>query len=290
MNDRSYIVISAVRNEGPYVERTIASMRSQTQLPLKWMIVDDGSKDNTAALTDAAAAEAPWIERVSRKDRGFRQPGVGVVEAFYAGFERVKDLPWSYVVKMDGDLLLPKEYFERLMTAFETEDRLGICSGDIFNETATGLALDSPSDPAFHVRGAAKMYRRACWDAIGGLQRVTGFDSIDNVKARMTGWDTRRLHEVPVIHLRHTGQAGGTWRNGYKNGIGANAIGYHPLFVVVKCLKRLVRGSPVDALGQGCGFIAGYFVSIPRVQDQKLIRYLRQQQLNRLLGRASIWR
>jgi len=287
---RSYIVISPVRNEEEFLPRTIATMRAQTIVPLKWVIVNDGSGDNTAALAAAAARETPWIELVERQDRGFRQPGSGVVDTFYEGFNRAAGHPWQYVAKLDGDLCLPPDYFERLITAFEREPTLGICSGDIYIETETGPELDSPSDPDFHVRGAAKLYRRQCWDDIGGICRVTGFDTIDNVSAHMHGWQTRRLAELRVTHLRKTGQASGVWGNAYKNGTGAYAVGYHPAFVLAKCVRRACTGNPLDALGILCGYVAGFFTTIPRVRDRNVVRYLRRQQWNRLLGRESIWR
>lgn len=288
--NQAYIVISPARNEGRFLVDTIASMRNQTIPPLKWVIVDDGSTDNTSVLVREAMSRVSWIELVTRADRGFRQAGVGVVDAFYAGFERVAALPWQYVVKMDADLRLPPDYFERVMAAFDAYPRLGICSGDIVNETSAGLVLDSPGDPAFHVRGAAKMYRRECWQSIGGIARVTGFDTIDNVRACMLAWETRRIPELQVIHLRKTGLASSRWQNAVKNGTGANAIGYHPCFLLAKCLKRLFAGAPVEAVGQLVGFATAYFKPISRVDDRELIRYLRCQQINRLLGRNSIWR
>ena len=259
--------------------------------PLKWVIVDDGSCDRTLTIAREAARREPWIEVVSRKDRGFRQSGIGVVESFYDGFSRVKDLPWAFVVKMDGDIRLSPKYFEEMISHLERDTELGICSGDIYFEENGVLALDSPGDPEFHVRGAAKIYKRKCWEKIGGIARVTGFDCIDNVQARRLGWKTRRFPEPKVIHLRRTGDANGVWRNSLKDGIGANAIGYHPLFLLVKCLRRiLMGGSLLVALGQLCGFFRGYFANIKRIEDPELVRYLRRQQLNRLLGRETIWR
>ena len=289
--DRNYLVVSPVRNEAEFIELTLKSVTSQTLRPLRWVIVDDGSTDKTRALAEEYASKHPWIEVVSRRDRGYRQSGIGVVETFYDGFARADSSQWDYVMKLDGDLLLPLDYLEQLTLEFERDPRLGISSGDIFNEAKGALTLDSPGDPAFHVRGAAKAYRRACWDAIGGIPRVTGFDCVDNVKARMLGWDTRRIPSLKVIHLRHTGEANGAWKNGFKDGLGANAIGYHPLFLLLKCFKRLFLGRcGIDALGQFCGYMTGYFTDVPRIQDRQLVEYLRRQQLNRLLGRETIWR
>ena len=291
MKYSKYVIISPVRNEGKYLEVTIAGVVAQTALPLRWVIVDDGSGDDTRTIVENAATACSWIELLARKDRGFRQSGVGVVEAYYEGFARVEDLPWDYVVKLDGDVRLQASYFAQLLHEFERDSRLGIASGDIYNEVNGKLVLDSPDDPAFHVRGAAKIYRRACWDAIGGMPRVTGFDCIDNVKARMLGWNTKRFPRPEAIHLRRTGKANGVWRNSFKDGLGANAIGYHPLFLLLKCLKRIASGgSGIGALGQLCGYVQGYCSDIPRIRDKELIKYLRRQQINRLLGRETIWR
>lgn len=289
--NRNYLVISPVRNEAEFIEQTLQSVSSQTITPLKWVIVDDGSTDKTRTLVEQFAVHYNWIEIVSRPDRGYRQAGVGVAEAFYDGFSRCRSLPWNYLVKLDGDIVLPEDYFECLISEFERDLQLGICSGCIYHEKNGILELESPGDPAFHVRGAAKMYRRACWEAMGGFPRVTGFDCVDSLKARMLGWNTRRIPSVKVIHLRPTGAADGAWRNGFKDGLGANAIGYHPLFLFLKCFRRFLRkGGRVNAVGQFCGFIAGYFVNIPRVQERELVDYVRRQQLNRLLGKETIWR
>src|SRR5947209_852844 len=104
MSEAVYIVISPVRNEEKYLAMTIESVRKQTIPPRIWMIVDDGSSDNTGAVAAAAAAECDWIQVVRRADRGYRKPGGGVVEAFYEGFKRLGPVDWQYLVKLDGDV------------------------------------------------------------------------------------------------------------------------------------------------------------------------------------------
>lgn len=288
---RNYLIITTIRNEASQFGHTIDSVVRQTLCPIRWLIVDDGSTDNTSQIITQLSAQHSWIEVIIRKDRGYRQSGVGVVTAFYDGFSRVSFLPWNYLVKLDGDVRIPANYFESLIEEFEHDSTLGICSGEVYNEEDGKLSLDSPEDPSFHVRGAAKIYRRTCWEAIGGILKVNGFDCIDNVKARMLGWNTRRFPQPEVIHLRRTGQANGAWRNSFKDGIGANAIGYHPLFMFFKCIRRLLAGrSIIGVAGQLCGFIRGYYGDIPRVNDPALVRYLRRQQMNRLLGKDTIWR
>jgi poly-beta-1,6-N-acetyl-D-glucosamine synthase len=147
------------------------------------------------------------------------------------------------------------------------------------------------ANPAFHVRGATKIYKRACWDAIGGFWPAPGWDTMDEVKASMLGWTTRSFPDLHLLHHRHTGAADGVWGNLVKNGRANYVCGYHPLFMLVKCVRRL-RFKPY-LLGSTAllyGFVTGYLKRIPQVDDRRTIQYLRQQQIARLTGRESIWK
>src|SRR5262249_48977017 len=158
-----------VRNEGQHFDQTIRSMALQAVRPVRWVIVDDGSTDGTGQVVDQAADEHSWIEVVHRPDRGFRKPGGGVIDAFYAGFERIGGIPWDFIVKLDGDLSFAPEYFEKCFARFDAEPNLGIGGGTICQLLDDQPVPEAPHDVRFHVRGATKIYRRACWDAIGGL-------------------------------------------------------------------------------------------------------------------------
>lgn len=286
----NYIVITPVRNEAKHLARTITSMLAQTIPPMEWIIVDDGSTDGTTELIQTATGKAPWIRLVNRPNRGFRKPGAGVVEAFYDGYDQLRCANWDLVVKMDGDLEFDGRYFERLLTVFEAEPQLGISGGDIFHYQGEQLVIESKADPAFHVRGANKAYRRACWEQMGGLFRVTGWDTLDEVKATMLGWRTRRIDTLRMLHLKPTGSADGTWKNAFKNGRGSYICGYHPLFLLARSSRRLGGWPPlVESAGLLAGYVSGVILRKTRVDDPHLIRYVRQQQLRKLMLRPSIW-
>ena len=293
----SYVIITPVRNEGPHFHQTIDSVLSQTLRPHAWVIVDDGSTDITPQLIDTAAARHPWIFALHRADRGFRNQGAGVIEAFYDGYAQLSTLntqpsttQWDFIVKLDGDLSFSADYFEQCFKRFAADPQLGIGGGRVYCQVNCATVEDSPGDPSFHVRGATKIYRRAAWEAIGGLIRAPGWDTLDEVKANMLGWKTCSFHDLRLVQLKPTGAADGSWKNWVKNGRANYITGYHPLFMLLKCVKRTF-GPPygLAALGLFSGFCAGYLRHLPQVPDPELIRYLRRQQMNRLLGRDSLW-
>ena len=284
------MIITPVRNEVQHVRQTIESVVSQTILPAKWVIVDDGSTDGTAQTVDAAAAEHSWIEVVHRPDRGFRKSGAGVIEAFYDGYRLIERESWDYLVKLDADLVFPPDYFMCCFRQFEQDPKLGIGGGTICFKAGEALVEEAKGDPPFHVRGATKIYRRACWEKLGGLPRAPGWDTVDELKANMLSWRTYTFKDLKLLQSKSTGSADGQWRTWFKNGRANYVAGYHPFFMALKCIKRLAqRPYLVVSFGLAAGFASGYLRNVPQIEDPALIRWVRKQQLRRLCLRDSIW-
>lgn len=284
-----YVVISPVRDEGELIGRTIESVIRQSVIPSQWIIVDDGSGDDTGSVIDQFARNYSWITVVHRPDRGFRQPGTGVIDAFYAGYEFIEGPDWEFIVKLDGDLTLDGDYFKNCLNEFHENPKLGIGGGAVGHMVNDAMYIERT--PSFHVRGATKIYRRECWDAIGGLLKAPGWDTIDELKANMLGWSTQSFLHLPLLQARPTGATNGIWGNSVKNGRANYITGYHPLFMLLKCVDR-ARKRPyvVAGLGMMYGYVHGYFTNVPRVQDRALIRYTREQQVRKLLRQDSIWK
>jgi glycosyltransferase involved in cell wall biosynthesis len=286
--DVRYVIITPVRDEQQYLPSTIESVMTQTILPVEWVIVNDGSTDRTRDIIDDFAARIPWIHAVHRPNRGFRQAGGGVVGAFYGGYHALQCKDWDFIVKLDGDLSFEPGYFQKCLEAFQTEQTLGIAGGEIYHDIDGKLELEAT--PRFHVRGATKIYRRACWDVIGGLWPAPGWDTIDEVKANMLGWRTRSLDHVRLLHHRFTGSVDGSWRDAGKYGKVCYISGYHPLFVLASCIYRLKKKPYVIGSVAVCyEFVKSHFVRLTRV-DNEVMHFVRSQQLRRLFGRETIWK
>jgi poly-beta-1,6-N-acetyl-D-glucosamine synthase len=151
--------------------------------------------------------------------------------------------------------------------------------------------LKLEENPRFHVRGATKIYRRACWEAIGGLWPAPGWDTIDEVKANMLGWKTYSFADLHLLHHRFTGSEDGLLRDRVKHGMVCYISGYHPLFVAASCLHRITQKPYV--IGSAAilyGFLKAHLTHPPRLEDRSYVTYIRGQQLRRLVGMQTIWR
>jgi glycosyltransferase involved in cell wall biosynthesis len=284
-----YVVVTPVRDEEAYLPFTIESMVGQSVRPVEWVIVDDGSRDGTGKIIAEASRQHPWIRGVRREDRGFRKWGAGIIEAFYAGFNALTIRDWEFMAKLDGDLSFEADYFAQMFGKFAENPRVGIGGGFLYHLDNGKKTLEQ--NPTFHVRGGAKIYRRDCWDAIGGLFVGPGSDTIDEVKANMLGWTTRSFLDLQIQHHRWTGAAYGRWGGIAKNGKTDYVSGYHPLFLVAKSIARLgQRPYIMGSVALLYGYVSAYLQKTPRVDDPQLIKYLQRQLLARLCGHETIWK
>lgn len=284
-----YVIITPARDEEKFIEATIESLRLQTIPPAEWVIVDDGSTDRTGDILDRIATQLPWLRVIHRPNRGFRKPGGGVMEAFYDGYNILQCNNWDFIVKLDGDLTFAPEYFEKCFEYFRRNPDLGIGGGEIHHSISGKLKVEET--PRFHVRGATKIYRRACWEAIGGLWPAPGWDTIDEVKANMLGWKTYTFTDLHLLHHRFTGSADGLLRDRVKHGMVCYVSGYHPLFVAASCFRRITQKPYI--IGSAAflyGFLKAHLIHPPRLNDRSYVAYIRGQQLRRLCGMQTIWR
>jgi poly-beta-1,6-N-acetyl-D-glucosamine synthase len=275
------VIISPCRNEEQFVQLTLDSMVNQTYLPDLWIIVDDGSRDRTAEIVARYADRHPWIRLVRRNRSGGRQLGPGVVSAFNYGLTALGDEPFDVIAKLDSDTEFGAETLAAVMAHFD-DPKVGMASGNTYLLLDGKLIFELYTP--YHVPGNAKFYRRECFQDIGGLQPVYGWDVIDETDARRHGWVTLSDSKIVFIHHRMQGSSLGAIKGRVIWGRCAYAIGSHPLFAIARGVYRIKQHPRVlGGLAFIWGFVTSYFdAKIQRLQDHELIRYLRHEQLYRL--------
>ena len=284
-NEAPLVAISPARDEAATIERTIGAMRAQRLRPRLWVIVDDGSSDGTAEIARAASRGAPWIRVITREDRGFRQVGAGVIEAFETGLAAV-DVAYDYVAKVDVDLEFGPEYLNRLFGEFDADPSLAAISGKVFVQEGDAWVENFMIDEM--VAGQFKLYRREAFEEIGGFVKNVMWDGIDFHRARMFGWRTVSLPdaELRLRELRPMGASeGSVYRGRLRWGRGQWFMGSAASYVLASGFFRM-RERP-RVIG-GLLIILGYLLAAlerqPRYGDRAFRQELHRWQRERLQG------
>jgi glycosyltransferase involved in cell wall biosynthesis len=198
-----YVIITPVYNEGENIRQTIESILKQSKLPEKWIIVDDGSTDNTKTIIAKYLKENAFITLIDNV-HGKWPFGTHAVKNFYLGYSLLSDVEFDFVVKLDGDLYIDRaDFFEQQVIRMHEDPKLGICSGITYS-THTGEKVITKDRPYWHTGGAMKFYRKKCFDDFNGLDPIYGWDGIDEYKAMSRGWKTRTFFDLHVNHLGKT--------------------------------------------------------------------------------------
>jgi glycosyltransferase involved in cell wall biosynthesis len=292
-NGRRYLIVSPSRDEAKYMRRTLDSVAAQSVLPACWVVIDDGSTDDTPRILAEYAARLPFLRVVRRYDRGARSVGPGVIEAFYFGLEQVRRDDYDYLCKLDMDLEFPPRYFETLMARMERDPRLGSTSGKPwFHHPVTGVFTPETIGNEMSV-GASKFYRTDCFREIGGFVRQVMWDGIDCHRARMLGWKVESVDEEPLrfLHLRPMGssQGRGIWAGRVRNGFGQYFMGTSPVFLLASAIYRLPHHPVVTgSVAMVWGYVSSALRGVPRYGDARFRRFLRRYQRESLfLGKAA---
>jgi glycosyltransferase involved in cell wall biosynthesis len=278
----NYVLVTPARNEAAFIELTLKSVVSQTFRPVKWVIVSDGSTDGTDDLVRKYSADCPWIELIQmpeRKERHF----AGKAAAVNAGCERMSDLSYEVIGNLDADVSFDEDYFAFLMGKFAENPKLGV-GGTAFQEG--GLAYNYDFVGIEHVSGMCQMFRRECFEEIGGYQGVKsgGIDLIAVLSARAKGWETRTFVEKHFTHHRVQGtvlHAG--LREKLHIGRKDYLLGNHPAWEMLRGVYQMQRKPYVVG---GFLILAAYFwnaiCGVERSIPEELMALRRSEQVARL--------
>ncbi|MDP2788009.1 MAG: glycosyltransferase family A protein [Pseudomonadota bacterium] len=284
MNHR-YVLISPCRNEAAYMRQTLESVIAQSIQPTRWVIIDDGSTDETPNILAEYAARHDWITIVTRADRGRRAVGSGVIDAFYAGYESIDPDAYDYLCKLDLDLRLPPRYFETLMQRMAADPRIATCSGKAYIETPEGLVHERHGDETSI--GASKFYRVDRFQEIGGFVREVMWDGIDCHRCRMLGWIACSW-DAPALRFVHLRPMGSSQQNIYtgrmRHGYGQYFMGTGFIYMLANAANRITeKPYLLGSLAMFWGWTRSALQGKPRYADKAFRKFLRRYQWRALL-------
>jgi poly-beta-1,6-N-acetyl-D-glucosamine synthase len=279
----SYAVVTPARNEAGALPRLAASLDEQTVAPSAWVVVDNGSDDDTLAVARGLAAERPWMSVLEEPGESVPTRGGPVARAFMAGIGAIRGEP-DVIVKVDADITFDPDYFARLLAEFAADDSLGIAGGTCWEqENGEWVERHVTGD---RVRGASRAYRRECLQQVLPLEQRAGWDGIDELKAAARGWRTASIRSLRFYHHRLTSARDASRRRRLiETGRSNYYAGYRPSYLVFRALFK-ARREPV-AVVMIWGYLQAALRREPRCDDAEARAYIRRQQsLRRLPLRA----
>lgn len=279
-----YVLITPARNEAALIEKTIQSMIVQTAIPIKWVIVNDGSTDDTGNIVKRYLPKHSWMELVElpqRQDRSFAKK----VHSFNAGFEKVKELPYTIIGNVDADISFGEDHFDFLLNKFRDDPSLGV-AGTVFREEGGYSSETDSFEGHTHVSGGCQLFRRECFAEIGGYDphRAGGVDWIAVVTARMRGWKTQSFRERWFFHHRHLGTAErGPLASSFSYGEKDYYMGGHPIWEFFRVGYRMTKRPYVISGGAlGLGYVWAFLSRTPRPVSDEFIKFHRSEQMMKL--------
>lgn len=280
-----YYIVIPIHNEEAYLESTLNSILGQTLLPKKVILVNDNSTDSTETIINSFSSKHSIFQKLNIISTTQHMPGSKVINAFNKGFN-VLDENFDFIVKLDADIILPKNYFEVIGSHLKKEPKLGICGGFIYEQNDCGeWILNHPMDKD-HVRGAIKAYSNACFNAIGGLKNAMGWDTVDELLAKYHGFLIQTDLTLKVKHLRPTGKAYNKKAKRLQ-GKAMYSMRYGFLITCIASIKMAAKNKSIKSFWNNIiGFMNAAYNNAPYLVNEvegKFIRQLRWKNIKRKL-------
>ena len=292
MKQERYVLVTPARNEEAYIKGAIEAVASQTVLPLRWVIVSDGSVDRTDEIVLSYARRYSFIKllRVEQSARRVQRDFGAKVRAFRAGYEQLNDICYQFVGNLDADITLGPQYFEENLKRFQANPRLGLAGGLVHEPSERGFAPQRSRKNS--VCGSVQLFRKECYEAFGGYipMQMGGVDAAAEIMARQHGWLVETFPDIPVYAQRKVITGGASsLHTRYRQGMSNYLLGYHPLFQLASCVSRMDRkpyviGSLATLLGYGSLLLRRRERSLSR----ETIRFLRAEQMHALVSSLTL--
>ena len=280
-----YIVVPAY-NEAKFLSDFLESVVNQTLLPNRLILVNDNSTDETYEIASKFAQQYAWISVVQNKSKSQHEPGSKVIKAFNKGLAM---LPKDYelILKLDADLLLPSNYIQEISNHFKNHPKTGIAGGFAYIQKENQWVLENLTDKD-HVRGALKAYRKACFEAIGGLQPAMGWDTLDELLAKYDGWEVQTIPDLKVKHLKPTG-SNYVKKSAELQGLAFYQLGYGIILTFIATFKLALRKRKISLFfAYQQGFWTAFFQNKSKFVNQEQQQFIQKYRWQKIIQKIKV--
>ncbi|MEX0772383.1 MAG: glycosyltransferase family A protein [Balneolales bacterium] len=282
-----FAVITPAYNEENYIKHTLESVAKQSLKPSSWIIVDDGSTDSTFELISEYAQDFSWIQAEKKPIKFNHQAGAGVVQTFNYGLERLPFSNYDVIVKLDADLTLPEDYFDRVAEEYRKDPKLGMCGGVCVVEENGEYVFESVADPD-HLRGPIKSYRKACFEQIGQIRPIYGWDTLDELLALYYGWNIKVLQDLKVVHHRKTHSETKSLQILLQSGRAFHTMGYGPFVALFSALKQIkLPPAGLSSIVIYWGYLSAWFSFSEQAVSHDEAKFIRRYRYKRAFSKLT---
>lgn len=282
------VLITPFLNEETVIGDLIKSVIAQELQPAKWVLVDDGSSDNSVNIIKKITKDQDWISLVQLDHKSQKRSiGAKIINAFNSGLATISINDYDIIMKLDADLILPENYIKEITRQFTKNPSIGLCGGVCGLVEKGEIKLERKTN-LDHVRGALKAYRRECFQEIGGLVNRMGWDSVDEYKTRYKNWEVKVLPDLMVTHLKETNIKTGYTRASFKNGIMLYTIRFDFPLLMTNVLKRFLwKPYIIQGLAILFGYCYAFLFREEKIIDKKLGKFIRKYRYSKIVEKLK---
>jgi len=263
----AYLLVTPMRNEVPMLSGLFQSVLCQTARPRKWLIVDDGSEDNSLNTAKILASDNDWIvvvKRISTSKADWINIGRVISYGVALGLDlcgKNGDIP-AMVGVLDADTILAPNYFEILINELESDSDAVIATGLV---SETGESPKSRGLP----RGCARLYKTSFLKELGGFSQYPSPETILEIKARKRNYDVLVVQAAEGFHRRVSSNSGSP--EGLRAlGLSHYYLGFDLASFMMSVVLLVISRGPTKAAAFFGGYVEGVAGRFRKIDDDEI--------------------
>ena len=285
-----YILITAAYNEEKYIRGTIESVINQKRPPEQWVIVNDGSTDETEKiikeyLDDFKPLTLVKINNKEKKESNLGKVSRHVVACVKDALTHITVNDYQLIGILDSDITFGADYYDAIINKFSENNKLGLGGGFVYN-------VDGKKKMPFYenrelVSGAIQLFRKECWNEIKGLYPGGHHDYFAIISCKMYGWEVKSFPdpELEVYHHKHASVPGRSQiKAKFHLGCMDYVCGELFFYSLIRALSMIIQKPLlIGSFVRIAGYLYSAILRTPQQVPQSVKKYIKKEQNRKIL-------